>query len=108
MKQNTPVKNPKEEHGRNDPVDRARKVELVWVGENLSEWQVSVGPVVYKPKKPKKGSGKAILCEMLSLIIEAATDQSLQAQQDGDAEAEAEAQSFIDQAVIDRQHFGCR
>jgi hypothetical protein len=44
---------------------------------------------------------------MLSLIIEAAQQQSIQASLDGDAASAAEADSFIDQASADRQRFGC-
>jgi hypothetical protein len=107
MKEKTPVKDRKGDHGKTDPTERVRRLELVWGGENAAEWQVTIGPVVYKPRKPNKGSGHKILCEMLSLIIEAAQEQSIQASLDGDAASAAEADSFIDQASADRQKYGC-
>jgi hypothetical protein len=105
MKQKTPGEDRKADHGKTDHGDRVQKIELLWSGEDSAEWQVTIGTVVYKPRNPKKGH--KLLCEELNMIIQAAQDDYLQAQQDGDAAAQADAERIIDQASADRQRFGC-
>jgi predicted GNAT family N-acyltransferase len=107
MKQKTPGEDRKADHGKTDHGERVQKIELLWSGEDSAEWQVTIGTVVYKPRNPKKGKGHNLLCRELNMIIEAAQEDYLQAQQDGDAAAKAEAERIIDQASADRQRFGC-